>query len=53
MVTLIKSLLCIGPILEFNGSVEQIQKEHPALLIQVDLILQNLEAFKVLVTTYF
>ena len=41
MVTLIKLLLCTGPILEFNGSVEHIQKEHHVLLIQVDLILQN------------
>ena len=40
----------IGPILEFKGSVRYIQKGHPTLVTQVDLILQNWWEFKVLVT---
>ena len=30
-----------GPILEFKGSVQHVQKGHPTLVTQVDLILQN------------
>ena len=31
----------LGPILEFKGNVRHIQKGHPTLVTQVDLILQN------------
>ena len=30
-----------GPILQFKGSVQHVQKGHPILVTQVDLILQN------------
>ena len=30
-----------GPILEFMGSLQHVQKRHPTLVAQVDLILQN------------
>ena len=37
------------PILAFKGSVQHIQKGHPTLVTQVDLMLQDWE-FKILVT---
>ena len=30
-----------GPILEFKGSARHIQKEHPTLVTQVNLIFRN------------
>ena len=30
----------LGPILGFKGSIQHIQKEHPTMVTQIDLILQ-------------
>lgn len=46
MVTLLKSLLWTGPILEFKGSVQHVQKGHPTLVTQFDLISKIDESLK-------
>ena len=30
-----------GPILEFKGNVRYVRKEHPSMVTQADIILQN------------
>ena len=37
----LRILLWTGPILDFKGSVQHVQKGHPTLVMQVELILQN------------